>query len=87
MTERLAGPAHPLRRRQHARRQLPAAADNEIAAELDARGDPQGADDHRSKPTAAVHFVPFENVKYISVFIRSPEKPGKHVIRGATLED
>jgi hypothetical protein len=33
-----------------------------------------------------VHFVPFDNVKYISVY-PVPEKLGKNVIRGATLRD
>jgi hypothetical protein len=32
-----------------------------------------------------LHFVPFENVKYMSVF-PAPEKPGKTVIRGARIE-
>ena len=33
-----------------------------------------------------VHFVPFDNVKYISVY-PVPENLGKNVIRGATLRD
>jgi hypothetical protein len=33
-----------------------------------------------------LHYVPFDNVKYLSVY-PVPEKPGKHVIRGATLRD
>jgi hypothetical protein len=32
-----------------------------------------------------LHFVPFENIKYLSVF-PAPEKPGKTVIRGARIE-
>ncbi|HKC45194.1 MAG TPA: hypothetical protein VKC64_15305 [Burkholderiales bacterium] len=33
-----------------------------------------------------LHYVPFDNVKYISVF-PAPKGPGKHVIRGATFRE
>jgi hypothetical protein len=32
-----------------------------------------------------LHFVPFDNVKYVSVF-PTPAKPGKTVIRGARID-
>ncbi len=63
---------------------FPRQRDNEIAAELmleavlKARLLTIEAD-------GCLHFVPFENVKYMSVF-PAPEKPGKTVIRGARIE-
>jgi hypothetical protein len=32
-----------------------------------------------------LHFVPFENIKYLSIF-PAPEKTGKTVIRGARID-
>ena len=64
---------------------FPKQKDNEIAAEL-AREAILKERMIVIEADGAVHYVPFENVKYISLH-PVPEKPGKHVIRGATLRD
>ncbi len=64
---------------------FPQQRDNEIAAEL-AREAILKQRMIAIEADGCLHFVPFENVKYISVY-PVPENPGKNVIRGATLRD
>jgi len=63
---------------------FPQQRDNEIAAELmlDAVLKQRML---MIEADGCLHFVPFENIKYMSVF-PAPEKPGKTVIRGARIE-
>jgi hypothetical protein len=64
---------------------FPKQKDNEIAAEF-AREAILKERVVAIEADGAVHYIPFDNVKYVSVY-PVPEKPGKHVIRGATLRD
>ena len=64
---------------------FPKQKDNEIAAEL-AREAILKERMIAIEADGCLHYVPFDNVKYISVY-PAPENPGKHVIRGATLRD
>jgi len=64
---------------------FPQQRDNEIAAEL-AREAILKDRMIAIEADGRVHFVPFDNVKYISVY-PVPENLGKNVIRGATLRD
>lgn len=64
---------------------FPQQADNAIAAEL-AREAILKQRMIAIEADGCLHYVPFDNVKYISVY-PAPENPGKHVIRGATLRD
>ncbi|HTO49459.1 MAG TPA: hypothetical protein VML91_17615 [Burkholderiales bacterium] len=64
---------------------FPRQKDNEIAAEL-AREAILKDRMIAIEADGCVHFVPFDNVKYISVY-PVPENLGKNVIRGATLRD
>ena len=59
--------------------------DNEIAAEL-AREAILKERMIAIEADGCLHYVPFDNVKYISLY-PVPAKPGKNVIRGATLRD
>jgi hypothetical protein len=62
---------------------FPQQRDNEIAAELML----EAVLKQRMlmiEADGCLHFVPFENIKYLSVF-PAPAKPGKMVIRGASL--
>ena len=63
---------------------FPQQRDNEIAAEL-AREAILKERMIAIEADGCLHYVPFDNVKYISVY-PVPEKPGKHVIRGARME-
>ena len=62
---------------------FPRQKDNEIAAEL-AREAILKERMIAIEADGCLHYVPFDNVKYVSVY-PVPEKPGKNVIRGATL--
>jgi hypothetical protein len=64
---------------------FPQQKDNEIAAEL-AREAILKDRMIAIEADGALHYIPFDNVKYVSLY-PVPEKPGKHVIRGATLRD
>jgi hypothetical protein len=64
---------------------FPKQKDNEIAAEL-AREAILKERMVAIEADGCVHYIPFDNVKYISVY-PAPEKPGKHVIRRATLRE
>jgi hypothetical protein len=64
---------------------FPKQKDNEIAAEL-AREAILKERMIAIEADGCLHYVPFDNVKYISVY-PAPENPGKHVIRGATLRE
>jgi len=64
---------------------FPQQRDNEIAAEL-AREAILKDRMIAIEADGCVHFVPFDNVKYISVY-PVPENLEKNVIRGATLRD
>jgi hypothetical protein len=62
---------------------FPQQRDNEIAAELML----EAVLKQRMLTIEAdgcLHFVPFENIKYMSVF-PAPQYPGKTVIRGASI--
>jgi hypothetical protein len=64
---------------------FPKQRDNEIAAEL-ARESILKERMIAIEADGCVHYIPFDNVKYISVY-PAPEKPGKNVIRRATLRE
>jgi len=64
---------------------FPKQKDNEVAAEL-AREAILKDRMIVIEADGALHYIPFENVKYVTLY-PVPEKPGKHVIRGATLRD
>ena len=64
---------------------FPQQRDNEVAAELML----EAVLKQRMlmiEADGCLHFVPFENIKYVSVF-PAPGKAGKTVIRGARTED
>jgi hypothetical protein len=64
---------------------VPEQRDNEVAAEL-ARAAILKDRMIAIEADGCLHYVPFDNVKYLSVY-PVPGKPGKNVIRGATLRD
>ena len=64
---------------------FPRQRDNELAAAL-AREAILKERVFAIEADGCLHYVPFDNVKYISVY-PAPKASGKNVIRGATLRD